>query len=301
MDIIQRGKTADKTVVALGNFDGLHKAHMTVIETCVSEAKARNVKSAVLLFFEHPQNIITRTPVKLISAPEIKNKILENAGVDIILMHHFSREFMELTPEKFVDFLISYANPTAVCVGYDYRFGHKAEGDTATLEALCNERGIDVIVTQEITEEGIPVKSTAIRNYIKNGEITKANAMLGRNFTLIGTVEKGLQNGRKIGVPTANVGVSADVILPPDGVYFGFTNVGGKRLLSLVNVGKNPTVNGKKVTVESHILDFNGDIYGKTVEVEFCERIRGEIKFADLNRLKEQIEKDIEVVRQCIL
>lgn len=301
MDIMQRSGTAERTVVALGNFDGLHKAHMTVIEKCVSEAKSRGVKSAVLLFFEHTQNIINKTPVKLILAHESKMKLLEDVGVNTLYMHHFDRDFMELTPKAFVEFLISIASPVAVCVGYDYRFGYKAQGDITTLKELCSARGIDVIVTDEITEDGIPVKSTAIREYIANGEIEKANAMLGRNFALSGKVETGFQNGRKIGVPTANVGVSEDMILPLDGVYMGYTKIYGKRLASLINVGNNPTVDGKKITVESHILDFNEDIYGKTIEVEFCKRIRGEIKFAGLEELKEQIAKDIEVVKQCIL
>ncbi len=299
MNIIKKLDTAERTAVALGNFDGLHKAHGQVIRKCVREAYERHIKSAVLLFFEHTQNIIENAPVKLITDHETKMKLLEKMGVDIVFIKHFTKEFMELSPEEFVEFLVRELNPVTVCVGYDYRFGYKAEGDIKTLRALCEEKGIDVIVTDEVKEGDVPVKSTAIRQYISMGEIEKANGMLGRNFTLCGEVKKGFQNGRKIGVPTANVGVSENVILPLDGVYMGYTNVDGKKYKSLINVGNNPTVNGKKITVESHILDFNEDIYGKTIEVEFCKRLRGEIKFASLEDLKKQIEKDIERVRQC--
>lgn len=300
MDIIKKLDAGHQTVVALGNFDGLHKAHTTIIKKCVEEAYERDVKSAVLLFFEHTQNITENTSVKLITDHDTKVEILEEMGVDIVFMKHFTKDFMELSPEEFVDFLRRELNPVTVCVGYDYRFGHKAEGDIKTLKTLCKEKGIDVIVTDEVKEGDTPVKSTAIREYIASGEIEKANAMLDRNFALRGEVKKGFQNGRKIGVPTANVGVMENMILPLDGVYMGFTKVEGKKYKSLINVGNNPTVGGKEITVESHILDFNEDIYGKVIEVEFCKRLRGEIKFASLEELKKQIEKDLERVMECI-
>ncbi len=299
MEIINKPDTAIRTVVALGNFDGLHKAHIKVLNNCIDEAKKCGVKSAVLLFCEHPQNIINKRSVSLLTDSESKMKLLCDAGMDIAYLKHFDEEFMGLSPEEFVEFLVRELNPVALSVGYDYRFGHKAEGDIETLKMLCHQRGIDVIVTDEVTEGDVPVKSTAIRQYLKNGEIEKANAMLGRNFTLRGEVKKGLQNGRKIGFPTANVGVGENIVLPLDGVYMGYTKVEGKKYKSLINVGNNPTVNGKEVTVESHILDFNGDIYGKVIEVEFCRRLRGEIKFESLEALKKQIQRDLEKVMEC--
>ncbi len=299
MDIIKKLDTAQKTVVALGNFDGLHKAHMLVLGNCINEAQKRGVKSAVLLFFEHPQNIINKRSVSLITDSESKMTLLENAGMDIAFLKHFDEGFMGLSPEEFVGFLVRELNPVALCVGYDYRFGHKAQGNIDSLRELCSLHGIDVIVTDEVKEGDVPVKSTAIRQYIMSGEIEKANAMLGRSFTLRGEVKKGFQNGRKIGFPTANVGVSENIVLPLDGVYMGYTTVEGKKYKSLINVGMNPTVGGKEITVESHILDFNGDIYGKVIEVEFCKRLRGEIKFAGLEDLKKQIQMDLERVIQC--
>ncbi len=300
MEIIKKLNTRQQTVVALGNFDGLHKAHTEVIKKCVEEAYERDVKSTVLLFFEHTQNITENINVKLLTDLDTKLEILDGMGVDIVFMKHFTREFMELSPAEFVDFLHRELNPVALCAGYDYRFGHKAEGNIKTLKELCRGKGIDVFITDEVKEGETPVKSTAIRQYLASGEVEKANALLGRNFALRGEVKKGFQNGRKIGVPTANVGVLENIILPLDGVYMGYTKVEGKKYKSLINVGNNPTVNGKDTTVESHILDFSGDIYGKVIEVEFCKRLRGEIKFASLEELKKQIEKDLERVIQCI-
>lgn len=299
MDIIRGNGTTEKTVVALGNFDGLHRAHMSVLGNSITEAQKRGVKSAVLLFFEHPQNIINKRAISLITDSESKMKLLCDAGMDIAYLKHFDEAFMGLSPEEFIEFLVRELNPVALSVGYDYRFGYRAEGDIEILKELCHRRGIDVIVTDEVTEGDVPVKSTAIRQYLKNGEIEKANAMLGRNFTLRGEVRKGLQNGRKIGFPTANIGVGENIVLPLDGVYMGYTKVEGKKYKSLINVGNNPTVNGKEVTVESHILDFNGDIYGKVIEVEFCRRLRGEIKFESLEALKKQIQRDLEKVMEC--
>lgn len=300
MDILKRQDKREKCVVALGNFDGLHLAHMAIIDNCVREARKRRIKSAVLFFFEHTQNITDKKQVRLISDASSKLKLVEKAGVDIVFMRHFNKEFMELSPCEFVDFLKRELNASVVCVGYDYRFGHKAEGDIVLLKNLCADCGIDVFITDEIDFNGIPVKSTVIRKHIEAGSIEQANAMLGRNFTICGEIEKGFQNGRKIGIPTANVKFSECVVLPKDGVYMGYTTLRGKRYKSLINVGNNPTVDGKRTTVESHILDFDEDIYGEIAEVEFCKRIRGEIKFASLEELKKQIRKDIEVIARCI-
>ncbi len=299
MEIIREGVT-DKCVVALGNFDGLHIAHREVIQNAIDTAKNKGVKGAVLLFREHTQDIINKTHIKLITTEDRKLKLLQEMGVDIVYMHHFNSEFMSKSPREFAEFLVNDLNACAVSVGYDYRFGYKAEGDVDTLRELGLELGFEVVVTDEMCDGNEPIKSTTIRGYICSGEIEKANEMLGRSFSVMGKVVEGRQNGRKMGVPTANVEVSPHCILPDAGVYMGYTVVGDRRLKSVINVGNNPTFNADKTTVESHILNFSDDIYGKVIEVEFVSRIRGEIKFSGMDELKKQIEKDIEAVRGCI-
>lgn len=296
MDIIREPseKPQYRTAVALGNFDGLHKAHMTIIEKCCTYAKENDLKSGILLFGQHTLNIINDKRVKLITHERKKLSILEKAGMDFAYICDFDKAFMRLSAEKFVLMLINRLNIAAVCVGYDYRFGYKAQGDVRTLRELGEKYGFEVIVTDEIDHNGVAVKSTAIRHFIADGSVQHAASMLGRPFEIEGKVVKGLQNGRKMGLPTANVEYGDDMIIPQNGVYMGYTYVDGEKYKSVINVGNNPTFNADKITIESHILDFNRDIYGKTITVSFIKRLRGEKRFENTDELKKQIEYDKE-------
>lgn len=295
MKIIRDGEMINRTAVALGNFDGIHKAHTEIINQCCNYAREKNLKSGVLLFDGHTLNVTENRAVNLITDKSEKLRVLEEAGLDFVYLREFTTDFMKLSPEQFADELIRMMNPSAVFVGYDYRFGYKAEGDTHILEKLGNEKGFKVIAVDEIKHNGTPVKSTEIRRLITEGNIAEANELLGRPFVISGQVEHGLQNGRKIGIPTVNVGYSADIILPKNGVYRGFTDYNGRLYKSVINVGNNPTLDAKKITVESHLLDFNEEIYGERVRVLFKDRIRDEKKFSGLEELKRQIHRDIAV------
>lgn len=281
-----------KTAVALGNFDGLHVAHMAIIKKCHSYAREHDLKCGVLLFNEHTRRITDNQRVPLITSETEKLALLSNEDMDFVYMLDFDREFMQLTPEQFVKRLIDMLHCAAVCVGYDYRFGYKASGDARMLKALCKKHGIEAIITDEIDIDGEAVKSTAIRNYIREGSVRHAAAMLGRPFAIDGKVVKGLQNGRRMGFPTANVSYSQNMLIPRNGVYAGYTYVKGKRYKSVINVGKNPTFDADKITIESHILDFKDDIYNEQIRVEFIERLRGDKKFESVDALVSQIKRD---------
>ncbi len=298
MEIIRSGRIQEKTAVALGNFDGLHKAHMSIIENCRDYAKENGFKSGVLLFSDHTLNIINNSQIKLITDEENKLDILARAGLDFAYIRDFNKEFMRLSPTQFVCELINTINPNTVFVGYDYRFGYKAEGDTTLLKQLGDKNGFRVIVTDKISHKGVPIKSTDIRSLIENGNVSSAGELLGRAFSVSGTVVSGLQNGRKIGIPTVNLDYKPNIALPKNGVYTGFTRVGDKLYKSVINVGNNPTFNADKITVESHLLDFNEEIYGEKVSVLFTDRIRDDKKFSSIDELKEQIQKDISVARK---
>ena len=296
MEIIRKTGSVpyEKTVVALGNFDGLHKAHMTIIEKCRDYAVKNGLKSGILLFNEHTLNIIKNKKVKIITRENQKLAILEKAGLDFAYIRDFDKEFMQLSAEEFINKLIIVLKIGAVCVGYDYRFGHKAQGDVRELKVLGEKYGFDVIVTDEIDHNGVAVKSTAIRHFIADGSVHHAASLLGRPFEIEGKVVKGFQNGRKMGIPTANVEYCEDMVIPQNGVYMGYTYIDGEKYKSVINVGNNPTFNAEKITIESHILDFDRDIYNKTVCVEFIKRIRGEKCFDSIDSLKAQIKSDIE-------
>ena len=288
MDIIYA--TADKvynnTLIMLGNFDGLHLAHMSVINKGIQYAKENALKSTMFMFENHTRN------EKLITPNKIKLKILSDIAPDFLYIEKFDDNIMKKSPEEFIQMLIKKLGMRAVCVGYDYRFGYKAQGDVKTMYSLGKKYGFDVLVTEKVSIDNTIVSSTHIRTLIENGDMKKASEFIGRPFTMCGVVEKGLQNGRKLGFPTANISVDKDSILPKCGVYAGFSEVNGKKYKSVINVGNNPTFNAKNITVESHIIDFCGDIYNENVTVSFLEYIRGDIKFNSLEELKNQILKD---------
>ncbi len=300
MEVIRNKVDYDGTVVALGNFDGLHVAHMTIIRNGIQYAKEHNLKSGVLLFDENTKGV-TQGKIELITPNEAKLELLEREKPDFVFMEKFDKEFMKKTPEEFVLYLVNNLHVRAVCVGYDYSFGFKAQGDVEMLKKFGEKYGFKVFVTDVIKIDGRVVASTYIRQVIKSGEMEEAERFLGRRYCIEGNVVKGLQNGRKMGIPTANVDYDINMALPKAGVYAGITYVSGKRLKSVINVGKNPTFGAEKLTVESHILDFDEDIYGEYIRVSFAKRLRGDIKFNSMEELKNQIQNDIEVTSKMDL
>lgn len=295
MEVIRNKVDYDGTVVALGNFDGLHVAHMTIIRNGIQYAKEHCLKSGVLLFDENTKGI-TQGKIELITPNEAKLELLEREKTDFVFMEKFDKEFMKKSPEEFVLYLVNNLHVKAVCVGYDYSFGFKAQGDVEMLRKFGEKYGFKVFVTDVIKIGGRIVASTYIRQVIKSGDMEEAERFLGRRYCIEGNVVEGEQNGRKMGIPTANVDYDINMALPKAGVYAGITYVNGRRLKSVINVGNNPTFGAEKLTVESHILDFDEDIYGEYIRVSFAKRLRGDIKFDSMEELKNQIQNDIEVV-----
>lgn len=300
MEVIRNKVDYNGTVVALGNFDGLHVAHMTIIRNGIRYAKEHNLKSGVLLFDENTKGI-TEGKIELITPNEAKIELLEREKPDFVFMEKFDKEFMTKTPEEFAQYLVNKLRVKAVCVGYDYSFGYKAQGDVEMLKSLGEKYGFKVFVTDVIKIDGRIVASTYIRKVIKSGDMEEAERFLGRRYCIEGSVVKGLQNGRKMGIPTANVDYDINMALPKEGVYAGITYVNGRRLKSVINVGKNLTFGAKKLTVESHILDFDEDIYGEYIRVSFAKRLRSDIKFNNMEELKNQIQLDVEVTSKMKL
>ena len=289
------------TVVALGNFDGLHIAHMQIIRNCIAYANERGLKSGVLLFEQNTKNITGNRRIELITPNTIKLELLERENLDFVFMRYFTREYMSKSPEEFFRLLVDNLHVKAVCCGYDYSFGYMAQGRVHTLKQLGKKYGVDVLVTDMVTVDGTVVSSTCIRELIIGGDMEFTEKMLGRRYCVEGYVVKGKQNGRKMDFPTANVNYDPQMAIPKKGVYAGITYVWGKRLKSVINVGDNPTFNAKKLTIESHILDFEGNLYGEFIRVSFAKRLREEIKFKNMDMLKEQIGKDAQCVREMDL
>ena len=287
----------EDSVIALGNFDGVHKGHMELINKAVARADDLNIKSSILLFNEHTDNLIKVGKKDIITTNQTKFEILENLGVDIIYLINFTREFMAYTPKMFLkDFLADNLKIRGVVVGYDYTYGFKKSGDVDFL--LENKDLFDTIdVINQISSHGEKVSSTLIRNLIEEGRIKEANDLLSRPYKLIGEIIHAKGLGKKMGYPTANLKLVDNFVIPRYGVYDTDIIINGERFKASTNIGTNPTVEHDGIKIEAHILDFDRDIYGEIVELELLDFVRPELKFDSIEELFDQIAKDVLVTR----
>lgn len=279
-----------KVLVALGTFDGLHLGHKKVL---LSDKSEYDIKIA-LMFREHPQKKLTGiVPGELITESK-RSELLSEWGYKPVFLD-FS-EISELSPEAFVDeILVKRLNANAVCCGFNYRFGKAAQGDIGVLKRLCAQRELKLTVCNAVEWDGTPVSSTRIRECIKNGDIRRANSMLGRYFSYDFKVVHGDARGRLLGSPTINQFFSENFAVAQYGVYASFTVVDGEKYISVTNIGVRPTVEGEsEKRSETNIVGFEGDLYGKSIEVFLVEKLRGEMQFASLEELGERISADRE-------
>jgi len=306
MEIIDLNGYEEKrfeTAVALGNFDGVHVGHEHLIRDNIKKAKEMNLKSSVLLFKNHTRTTLTnegKPKLKIITPYEKKVNIIEKLGIDLIFSIDFDKNIMSLSPEDFVEkFLIKKLNSKLVTVGFDYRFGYKAKGDSRLLKKLGSDLGFKVNIIEPIYIEGELISSTRIRQLIKSGLISKANKFLGKKYSISGRVIKGDSRGAGMGFPTANLKLTDDYVVPKIGVYETITLLeGGERYRSLTNIGYNPTFDGKELKIETHILNFEGNLYDKDIEISFIDYIRDDIKFDTVEELIKQIQLDIEYIKK---
>ena len=279
--------------LALGTFDGFHIGHKKVIENAI----ASNRKPQVLLFNEHPQKVLkSKSPGELITENN-KRKLLREWGVEATVIN-FS-DIMSLTYEEFFyEVIVKKIGASVLSCGFNYHFGAKASGNTEKLKALCDKENIELLVSEPVEYKGEPVSSTRIRNAIRNGNIEDANNMLGREFSYDFLVVHGDARGRTIDSPTINQFFTEDFIIPEYGVYASYSVIDGKKYPSVTNVGVRPTIEGfSKERSETNIVGFDGDLYDKNINVHLLKKIREEMKFNNLDELRNQIAKDREVSR----
>lgn len=279
--------------IALGSFDGLHKGHLTLIKKLVDLVRDNKGKSIVYTFKNHPRTLIKSKSIpKLLLDNYSKEEILKEQKVDIIYFEEFTEEFMRKSPEEFIKYLIDKFNVKGLVVGFNYRFGYKNTGDVELLKQLSLKYDFEVCVMEPCMFEEDVVSSTRIREKILKGDLEKANEMLTREYFLRGRVVYGRQIGRTIGFPTANLDYSKSALLPEEGVYYTNVILNNRKYKGITCIGNNPTVDGKTITVETFILDFNDDIYGEEIKVCFLKKIRNNNKFNSINDLKHQLNKD---------
>ncbi|WP_293832667.1 riboflavin biosynthesis protein RibF [uncultured Phascolarctobacterium sp.] len=281
-------------VVALGTFDGLHRGHLDVIGTAKQEAEHTGAKLAVFTFSNHPLEWINpaHVPVALVT-PAVKLQLLESLGVDVLIDIPFNQLVADLLPQQFLERLRAL-NYSCLVVGENFTYGQRGMGNVYTLAASAQALGFKLIVRKLVSNNGTIISSTEIRRLITAGEVQQAAKMLGRSYSISGIVDHGNERGRLLGYPTANLElVDAHVAIPLGGVYAVRAYVDGGVYGGMANIGKNPTFGDvEKPRLETNIFGFSGDIYGKTLTIEFVQRIRGEVKFAGIDALKAQLAQD---------
>lgn len=292
-----------KTILTLGTFDGVHIGHRSILKKLNENTENGTYESAVLTFFPHPRMVLQgKSDLKLLNTINEKIDLLEKIGIENLIIHPFDENFSQLSAEEFVKtVLVDQLHIQKIIIGYDHRFGRNRTANIDDLIAFGKQYGFEVeqISAQEIND--ISVSSTKIRMALEEGKINLANEYLGYSYFLSGTVEKGKQLGRTIGFPTANIKLEEDYkLIPKNGVYVVSSIIEGKTVYGMLNIGFNPTVEGKKLAIEVHFLNFDKAIYEQTITVSFLHRIRSEEKFPSLDSLKIQLEKDRETTKNFV-
>ncbi len=299
VDSLASGIDPEPTYLALGSFDGVHKGHQAVIGQMVAAAQAHGVRSAVLTFFPHPKRVLQNLRDRYyITTLEDRERLLAELGVDLVLTHPFTDQVRQIRAAEFVKLLRQNLDMRQIWGG-DFAFGYRREGNVEFLRRISPDRGFTVQpIKHSVTWNGSPVSSSRVRQSLTSGDINDVNGCLGRNYALRGIVVKGDQRGRIIGFPTANLALWDELLLPANGVYATFAWVGKERFPAAANVGIRPTVNGSRRVVEAHLLDFDDDLYDQEICLEFVHYLRAEKKFSGLDALQEQINQDVQEVKQ---
>ena len=289
----------DNTIITLGTFDGIHVGHRFIIEEVVKKASDLGGRSFLITYHPHPRKIISgQNQLNLLSTPSEKAEIFEALGIENLLIVNFTKEFSQLSPDKFIEnYLINGIGTKEVIIGYDHHFGKGRGGDQDFLKNKGKKAGFDVTIIPEYTINNVSVSSSNIRRAILEGNISAANELLGRQYAFSGTVVEGDKRGRELGFPTANLNIDdEDKLLPALGIYAAEITIGTRKKHGLLSVGKRPTFyKSGDVVPEVYIFDFNEDIYGNKITVELVERIRGEEKFSSAADLILQMNKDKEI------
>ena len=283
------------TIVTIGTFDGVHIGHQKIIERLIEVGDIKDLIPTILTFFPHPRMILQKDEnIKLLNTIEEKKQILKQFGLENLVIKKFTQEFSRLTAEEFVEtILVKQLNAKHVIIGYDHHFGRNRNANIKDLKIYGEQYGFEVeeITAQDIND--VAVSSTKIRTALLEGDITTANSYLGYSFIISGTVEKGKGLGKTINFPTANITVKESYkLIPKQGVYIVKSKIDNATVYGMMNIGTNPTVNGKTQTIEVYFFNFDNNLYNKKLTIEILKRLRGEEKFESVNVLKQQLLKD---------
>ena len=295
--------TQQPTVLTIGTFDGVHLGHQKIVERVVTTARQEGLLATVFTFFPHPRMVVQHDKgLKLIHTLEEKKQLLQQLGVDLLVVQPFNEAFAQLTAEEFVStILVEHLNVKKVIIGYDHRFGRNRTANIDDMRLFGKKYGfaVEEISVQEVDE--VSVSSTKIREALNKGDVTTAEHYLGTPYSLTGRVVHGLKLGRTLGYPTANIQVTEEYkLIPKDGVYAVYSYIDGRKVYGMMSIGKNPTIERKGASIEVYFFDFNGDLYDQKLTIEFVQYLREEQKFATIDLLKKQLQDDETTARKAI-
>ncbi|MCS7039448.1 MAG: bifunctional riboflavin kinase/FAD synthetase [Anaerolineae bacterium] len=281
------------TFLTIGNFDGLHRGHRALIAAMCAAARTEGATCGLVTFYPHPRTVLRPDqPVSCLSSLDERLALFAETGLDFVVVHPFTQATAQTEAEDFLHLLHAHLGLRRLWVGPDFALGRGRKGTTAFLAAQGAGMGIQVEVVPEFAWEGQVIRSSRIRRLVEMGHVEWAATWLGRFYGLTGLVVRGSRRGHSIGFPTANLAVAAGRVIPANGVYATWAWVEGRRYMAVTNVGLRPTVNGTHRTVEAHVMDFDGDLYGRSLRLEFVARLRDEMRFPGLDALRAQIARD---------
>ncbi len=289
-----------KISAGIGNFDGIHLGHKEIIEAAKRRSRENSTRSCVITFNPHPQKVLGRKELSLIFPLERRFEMLEATGIDAAVCLNFTRELSKVSAENFIkDILIDRLRIKDIIVGPGFSFGHERRGNVGLLRSMGDAHGFNTVVAEAARVDDRVVSSSAIRNLVRDGEISEANRFFGYDYHIEGVVVEGEKRGRELGFPTVNLDTQWE-ILPKPGVYATYVKLSDGFHGSITNIGVRPTFEESKLTVETHIFDFSDNLYGEEVRVNFVERLRNEKRFAGVDELVAQIEHDVAAVRKIL-
>ena len=296
---IENSNSATPAILTIGTFDGVHLGHKKIIKKLVKSAKEKKLRSCILTFFPHPRNFLSKSnDLKMINTIREKKEILDELGVDELIIQEFNDDFSNLSANEFIRHLLKFCEIKEIIVGFNHKFGKDREAGIDELKVYGKKYGFDVMEIGAFDINQINISSTKIRNAIGAGEVELCNEYLGYNFSIDGNIVKGKSIGKKIGFPTANIRVEENYkIIPKNGVYFVSCKIKNIQKFGMMNIGFNPTFGNKKLTIEVNIFDFEQDVYGENIRIEFIKFIRNEIRFHNIDELIKQIKIDRETCK----
>lgn len=301
IDNLEQANLSRDTVITIGAFDGVHRGHQFLIKSLIQRAQETERLAGLVTFHPHPAAALNPdTPLRYLTTQGEKVALLERLALDVVAILPFDRKMAQMPAEEFVRLLVDRLHMRELWIGQDFALGRGREGDADALTEMGKRLGFTTRVVPPLLMDDEPVSSTRIRALLRRGKVREATRLLGRYPSLVGEVVPGARRGRLLGYPTANLEVREERAVPRDGVYAVFVLLGNERHFGVSNIGVRPSFDNGARTVETYILDFDRDIYGYDLLVEFVERLRSERRFADVEELKAQIRKDVQKARRIL-